>query len=114
MSYSTINALVQEPNFQGRVRACTIEQAQVFKDDARPDFIALSNDLLRGEPAALMCFIRLTAGAPGLGDAAESGPGDGIDQSNISDEDILSSVQATYPTVAALYYTSDGQPIGET
>jgi hypothetical protein len=114
MSYSTINALVQDPLFQGRVRACSVEQAQIFKDDARPDFVALANDLLRGDLAAVTCFIRLTAGAPGLGDAAESGPGDGIDQSNISDADILSSVQVTFPTVAALYYDAEGNPIGGT
>ena len=37
--------------------------------------------------------------------------GDGtVDSSQITDGDILSAVQAEWPTVAALFYDTDGSP----
>ena len=106
MSYSTIDQLTGDPAFSGRIRACATQQAEVFKDDARPDFVALANDQLTGGTTYL-AFVRIAAAGPGMADAA----GDPPDQSLIPDDDILASVQGSWQTVAALYYTKEGEPI---
>ena len=113
MSYAAEFALATDPPYQNRVRACTTQQAGVFKDDARGDIAALARGLLRNEGGPLLTFFNLTASAPGFADTADDGEG-GIDSSAIPDADILSAVQAQWPTVAALYYDAEGNPIGET
>jgi hypothetical protein len=109
MSYSNIDALTFDPAFAGRVRACCVEQAETFRNDARPDFVALANSVLRGEAEGVLSFVRVTAAAPGIADKATTP--DGIDQSLITDEDVLSTVQANWQVVAGLYYAEDGTPI---
>jgi hypothetical protein len=102
MSYSAVDQLTQDSLFGGRVRACAVEQALVFQNDARPEFVALADAVLKNEPEAVSTITRLVASAPGLADKASTG--DGLDQTQITDGDILSSVQAQWPTVAELLY----------
>lgn len=107
MSYSAIDQLTNDVLFGGRVRACCTEQAEVFRNDARPDFVALANDVLRGDGLVTNAFTRIIAAAPGIADTA----GDPVDQTGVSDGAILSTVQANWQVVAALFYTSEGTPI---
>ena len=99
MSFEAIDQLTQDPIFGGRVRACAVQQAETFKDDARPDFVALADDQLTGGTTYLT-FVRIIAAFPGLAEAGE-----------IGDADILSQTQNNWPTVAGLYYDEEGIPL---
>ena len=70
---------------------------------------ALANDVLRGDGIKANTFTRITAAAPGI--AAKAATEDGTDQTKITDDDLLSTVQANWQVVAGLYYGEDGQPI---
>ena len=110
MSYQVISDLTSDPAFTARIRACVIEQSATFKDDTRLDIQTLALDVLRGGASGpMISFNQLTAAAPGIADTATTP--DGIDQSLIDDPDILAAVQAEYPTVAGLHYTSEGTPV---
>ena len=100
MTYRNIDRLTQDAVFGGRVRACTVEQAQSFQNDARPDFVALANDTLRGGGATTLTFIRMIAAFPGL---APDG-----DDTEVPDGDLLAQVQANWQIVAALFFNDDG------
>lgn len=110
MSYQAQAALEADYWFQQRTRAVAIQQADTFKDDQRPNFVALSSGLLRDEPGLAVTFTRLDAAGPGIADKADNGDGT-VDQANVTDADLLSLTQANYPVVAGLYYTEDGSPI---
>lgn len=107
MSYSAIDQLSSDALFNGRVRACTVQQSEVFQNDQRPDMVAAANAALKGEQDPYLTLARMAAAGPGMAEAA----GDPIDQTNIPDADILASVQANFPTVAALFYDSEGNPL---
>jgi hypothetical protein len=103
MAYQDIDALTRDELFTGRVRACCTEQALVFRNDTRPEMSALADDLLRANSPALLTFVAIVAAAPGLAErAAVEG---GVDQTLISDADILASVQGAWPIVADLLYS---------
>ena len=109
MSYNTVDFLYTNGTFRGRIRACTVEQGDYFINDTRGDIKALAESLLRGDATVLEAFYRITCSAPGMADAAEV---DGqVDQSNITDQAILSAVQGSFPQVATLYFNEDGTPI---
>jgi hypothetical protein len=55
-------------------------------------------------------FNRLAAAGPGIADKADNGDGT-VDQSKVTDADLLSLTQANWPTVAGLYFQEDGSPI---
>lgn len=107
MSYSTIDQLTNDALFNGRVRACTVQQSETYQNDQRGDMKAAAQAALRGEAEPYLTLARMAAAGPGMADSA----GDPVDQTKIPDDDILASVQANFPTVAALFYTSDGVPI---
>lgn len=86
-----------------------MEQAEIFKDDARPDFVAVADAILRDQGGLYLTFTRMAAAAPGIGDKADNGDGT-IDQENVTDADLLSLTQANWPTVAGLYFNEDGTP----
>jgi hypothetical protein len=109
VTYSNIDALTFDPLFAGRVRSCCVEQAEVFRNDARPDFVALAEDVLRGGGVTVSAFVRFTAAAPGVADQAATV--DGIDQTRVADAVILSTVQANWQTVAGLYFDEAGDPL---
>jgi hypothetical protein len=110
MSYQAIDQLINDPTYNGRVRACATQQAEVFKDDQRADFVALSDDILRGVGDPLWAFIRISAAGPGIGDKVDNGDGT-IDQAKVTDADLLSLVQGNWQTVAALFFAADGTPL---
>jgi hypothetical protein len=111
MSYQSQWALTYDDPFVSRCRACLTQQANIFKDDARPDFVALATSILRQDNGSIMVTWQSALGAaPGLADEADNGDGT-VDSSKITDQEILSNVQAMWPAVAALYFTSDGTPI---
>ena len=107
MTYRAIDQLTNDALFNGRVRACTVQQAEVFQNDERPQMKAAADAALRGQADPALSLARMAAAGPGMADTA----GDPPDQANIPDDDILASVQANFPTVAALFYTEDGSPI---
>ena len=107
MSLQTVAALTNDSDFGGRVIACTTQQAEVFKDDARADFVALANAALRGEVDKQAAMWRTVAAGPGIADSAGTPP----DQLAIADEDILASVQANWQVIAGCYYDAEGVPL---
>lgn len=107
MSYTIVDQLTLDVDFGGRVRACVTEQSNVFKDDTRPDLVALADDCLRGAPLPILAFIRLTAAGPGIA-ARATGEDGNVEQANVEDPDILALVQGTFPLVAHLYFDQDG------
>jgi hypothetical protein len=113
LSYQTIFQLGGDSDFNGRSQAAATQQAEMFKDDQRPAFVALASLVMRGDLEALSAFVRLGAAGPGIGDKADNGDGT-IDQSKVTDADLLSLTQANWPVVAGLYFTADGTPISET
>lgn len=113
MSYQAIALLTADQTFGGRSQAAATEQAEVFRNDARPDFVALASDVLRGAGDVLLAFTRIAAAAPGIGDKADNGDGT-IDQANVTDADLLSLTQGNWQVIAGLYFTEDGTPIGGT
>jgi hypothetical protein len=102
MSYQDIDDLTSDPTFNGRVRACALEQAEGFKDAADPAYVALAGDQFRGGTTYL-AFVRLAAASPGIAT--------GGNQSQVTDAELLPIVQNGWPTVAALYYDPEGNPI---
>jgi hypothetical protein len=109
MSYLAIDQLNSDPLFSARVRACAVEQAETYVNDARPDFVALAKDQLVGG-ITYLTFVRIGAASPGIAEKADDGKG-GVDQSQVSDGDILSFTQGNWQAVAGLHFTADGAPI---
>jgi hypothetical protein len=108
-TYAAIDQLTQDPIFGGRVRSCTVQQAETFQNDQRPDFVAVAAGCLRGDGTLYLAFIRMTAAGPN-GSAADNGDGT-IEQGKVGDADILSAVQAYWPVVAGLFFDDTGAPI---
>jgi len=107
MSYLAQDQLTNDIVFAGRSRSAVVQQAETFKDDARPDFVAVANAALRGDGGTYNAFLRMAAAGPGIADKADNGDGT-VDQSKVTDADLLSLTQAFWPTVAGLFYNSDG------
>jgi hypothetical protein len=110
MSYHAQSLLEQDPTFQLRIRAVNTEQSGVFQDDGRPDIAACARAVLRDDAGPSAALLRLAAGGPGIADRVDQGDGQ-IDQSAVSDADLLALTQANFPHVAGLFFTSDGTPI---
>jgi hypothetical protein len=109
MSYLAQSQLGNDPQFQGRSRAAAQQQADIFIDDQRPAFVSTAKAvLLDGAPVAT--FWILNAAGPGIADKVDLGDGT-IDQSKVTDADLLSLTQANWQVVAGLYFTEDGTPI---
>ena len=110
MSYQSIDLLTNDTVFNGRCRSAATEQAETFKDDGRPDIAAIARDVLRNSGEAISAFIRLNAAGPGIGAKVDTGDGT-IDQSLVTDPDLLALTQSNFPVVANLFYASDGTPV---
>ena len=110
MSYQAQAQLNDDMWFAARNRSVAVQQAEIFKDDARPDWVSVANECLRGNGEIYLAFTRIAAGGPGIADKADNGDGT-IDQSKITDADLLSLTQANWPVVAGLYFNQDGTPI---
>jgi len=109
MSYQAQAQLEADYWFQQRSRAAAIQQAEFYKDDQRPDFVAVADALLRDDAGLAATFTRLAAAGPGIADKVDNGDGT-IDQTKVSDADLLSLTQANWPVVAGLYFDSTGAP----
>jgi hypothetical protein len=110
MSYQSETQLANDQAFQHRVSACCTQQADTFKDDARADFVALANSVLRVEGKAMPSFYAIAAAAPGFADDVDQGDGT-IDSSVITDLQILAVVQNNWQVIAGLYFDDTGAPI---
>jgi hypothetical protein len=109
MSYLSITQLTDDPIFGGRTRAASVQQAESFINDQRPNFVAVAAECLRGNAEMYLAFIRMGAAGPGIGDKVDNGD-DTIDQSKVTDADLLSLTQTNWPTVSDLYFNEDGTP----
>ena len=107
MSYAVVSLLESDAEFQARVRAVVTQQATVFLNDQRPDFVGLAMALLRFEYSPRASFTALLDGSPGFSEAVDNGDGT-IDQGKISDADLLAATQSEYPTVVGLFFDSEG------
>lgn len=110
MSYLSQWRLAADDEFVSRSRAAMTGQAEIFKDDERGDIAALATSLLTAaNPQEALTFVGLLAAAPGFADKVDQGDGT-VNSSLIADAEILSAVQAEWPTVAGLFYAGDGGP----
>ena len=110
MSYQAQSQLGADSDFVGRTQSAAYQQAATYVNDQRPDFVAVAETVLRGEPDMLAAFTRLDAAGPGIADKADNGDGT-IDQALVTDDDLLSLTQANWQVVAGLYYDTEGTPI---
>jgi len=101
MSYENQARLTFDAAFRDRTLACSKEQALVFVNDGRPDIAALADAVIANSGAAQGLF-DLVCVSPGFGDVTDS--------STITDGDILSAVQAQWPTYAAAVYEQPDTP----
>lgn len=109
MSYHAQSMLQSDPAFQGRVYSVDIQQASVYKDDARPAFVATADAILRDEPGPAAALLRLAAAAPEVAERVDNGDGT-IDQSKVTDDDLLAITQGNWEAVSNLYFDEEGIP----
>lgn len=83
MSYADQAATAKDPGFIDRVTACALEQAQVFADDARPEYSQLA-DIIIGSAGTAHALVPLVAARPAITVEATDG-------------DILAAVQYVWP-----------------
>jgi len=107
MSYQAQADLTINGNFTSRSIAAATQQADTFKDDQRPNYVALAEAILRGQGDPTMAFVRLNAAGPGIADKVDNGDGT-IDQTKVTDADLLSLTQANWAPIADLYFNADG------
>jgi hypothetical protein len=96
MSYQSQANLEDDQEFRGRVGACALEQALIFKDDGRPDIAALADAVIVTPGYGERTFTPLVAASPGIKDVSG--------QNQIDDGQILAAVQALWPAYAAIAY----------
>lgn len=97
MSFADQSALAANSWFTARLTACATEQAGVFINDARVEYVSLARQVL-ADPVAATWFSWPVATAPGLGDTYAGGG-----QEAIADGDILAAVQAAWPTISFIH-----------
>jgi hypothetical protein len=110
MSYLAQSQLENDETFRRRTSAASIQQAEVFKDSQLANEKALAAAIMRGELQPGAALNRLAAGGPGIAEKVDTGDGT-VDQSLVTDADLLALTQANWPVVAALYYDADGAPL---
>lgn len=110
MSYQAQYELTADSDFIGRTQSASTQQAATYINDQRPDFVAVAHSVLRGDAETLSAFTRLDAAGPGIAEKAETDDGL-IDQSQVTDADLLALTQANWQVVAALYFAPDGTPL---
>jgi hypothetical protein len=104
VSYQSQWLLTYDDAFVSRSRAAITQRSMIYKDDQRPEFVALAESLLKqANGAEYLTFQSMLANAPGFAEKVDNGDGT-IDSSKIEDAEIQSAVDADWPTVAALYY----------
>jgi hypothetical protein len=104
MSYQSQWTLTYDDAFVGRCRASLVQRADIYKDDERPEFVALAESLLKEDnPQETLTFVSLLANAPGFAAKVDNGDGT-VDSSQIEDAEIQSAVDFQWPVVSALFY----------
>jgi hypothetical protein len=105
MSYQAQDRLANDSEFQARIRACAIGQAeQTYVGATDPADQALAYAVLRYEGMQLLALFQVSASAPGLVDKYEEAG----DTSTIADSEILSTVQSYWHDIAISFYNDDG------
>jgi hypothetical protein len=108
LTYELVYQLSIDPAFNNRVRSCMYEQAQTYQSNPDPATAALAKDVMRGSGAGVQSMIGMIAAFPGMTNAPVTiTKGDGsvmVDQTAVTDETVLSQVQANWETVANLFY----------
>lgn len=94
MSFQSQSDLTRDEKFQQRITACAVQQADIFKNDGRADIAQLATAIIVN-PVNATGLIPLAAAAPDFRDSTEP---------QVSDGQILSVVQAIWPTYAAALY----------
>ena len=111
MSYLSQDLLAQDPDFQSRVRACGIQQAEgnylASSDGADA---AYARAIVRQDAPETLALFTIASQSPGLGEKVDNGDGT-IDSSKVSDAEILASVQAFWHDVASCFFGADGTPL---
>jgi hypothetical protein len=110
MSYQSQYQLTADTDWNGRAQSAATQQANTYLADARPDWVALAQGVLRGEVDKLSTFVRTTAAAPGFADRVDQGDGT-IDQALVTDDDLVAATQAAWEVITPLYYLEDGTPV---
>lgn len=93
MSYAEIADQTDDGQWQRRMVACAVEQAQVFVNDARPEFYRLAQEIIADAGEAL-AMRWLVSGAPVAGDQDD-------------DQVLLSAVQYAWPIFGATLVPAD-------
>jgi hypothetical protein len=91
MTYIQIATLVGDSTFTNRITACCTEQAGVFINDQRPEYVDLARTIINNAETA-QWFYWLAATSPGF---AES--------DDITDQMILAAIQSLWPVVSAAH-----------
>jgi hypothetical protein len=110
MSYMAQALLETDAGFNRRVRSVNTQQAATFIDDGRPDMAATARAVLHDDPGPQQALLRLAAGGPGIADLVDNGDGT-VDQTKVTDADLLALTQANWPHVATLYFDETGTPL---
>jgi hypothetical protein len=110
MSYLTYALLTEDVNFGRRSRSCIIQQANAFTSDANLAVVALAGVLLKGYPAQTQTMLQGIAAGPGFDTTVDNGDGT-IDETKLTDNQLLAQCQEQFPIVASLYFDSTGAPI---
>jgi hypothetical protein len=97
MAYTDIANLAGSSDYTSRLIACCTEQAGIFVNDQRPEYVDLAREVITN-PGAALWFTWIVASSPGFGDAYADGGQEAID-----DGMLLSAVQANWPVVAAAH-----------
>lgn len=104
MSYLSQWRLQYDDGFVSRCRASLTQRADIYKDDERPEFVALAESLLlEANPQESLTFVSLLANAPGFAEKVDNGDGT-VDSTQIEDGEIQSAVDFQWPVVSALFY----------
>jgi hypothetical protein len=105
--------LATDTGFRQRVQSCLFQESIGRSSDPDPASAWMADDQLRGTSMTTSSMVNMIASFPGLVDAATITAGDGtllLDQTAISDQTILSQVQANWKTVADLFYLPPTTP----
>lgn len=90
MSYEDQNDLATDAKFRARVRMCVAEQAEIFVNDARPEFKQLAYQAISALEPTTDQFVPLVSVRPAM--TTES-----------TDGDIMAAVQYVWPIIGARY-----------
>jgi hypothetical protein len=113
MTYDMVQRLAADNNFRSRVQSCLYEQSQTFATNSDPAMAWMANEQLKGNNITSNAMVSSIASFPGLVETATATSTNGVaflDQTCITDETILSQVQAQWKTIADLFYIAPPPP----